>query len=179
MDGIVLAQRPIGRKRIFEKGRFEPLDVELKRDLTPGLALAFCRSNNLRRQSAAASSRASPWHLCSLPPQPEWPKDTLAAIRSLLLRRRALPQARNFLVLTVELELDSGLWIGSAPLFVGRSVPVSCYLPAFTGRNCVVNIALSSGISLSSPISMKDCLSTVIALGSKVRSSLKMPICSS
>jgi hypothetical protein len=53
------------------------------------------------------------------------------------------------------------------------------YFPAFTGRNWVVNIALSSGISLSSPISRKDCLSTVTALGSNVRSSLKMPICSS
>ena len=44
---------------------------------------------------------------------------------------------------------------------MARSAMAKLYIPAFTGRNCVVNIALSSGISFSSPISMNDCLSTV------------------
>jgi hypothetical protein len=42
----------------------------------------------------------------------------------------------------------------------------SRYSPVFTGTNCVVNMTLSSGMSLSRPISINDCLRVSTAFGS-------------
>src|SRR5262249_43485237 len=53
------------------------------------------------------------------------------------------------------------------------------HIRACTGTNRVVNMTVSSGISLSRPISMNDCLSAATAFGSNTPSSEKMPTSSS
>jgi hypothetical protein len=43
----------------------------------------------------------------------------LSVVASSRLPEQAVPVKNNFLVLTIELALDSGPWIASAPIFIG------------------------------------------------------------